>query len=430
MAVVGTRGGHLGYHELLGRKHRKMNPAVEFQAVNDQLHLLYAPRDDSTWVLQRFERGEDLVIKRTFHLTKSHLVETEAQDDEEISFDDAPLRFRVASKIGDYFVFDEDVLLVGCPVKLSCAANPTWKWFTAEQKTSILNIIAELQPSQIVLGGPEPDAIPLPEYEALIEQFPTSLELRRYVRARVAGVVREYSDAKVDAEAALRKYVGKRLKRKPKDLRAPFLDLEVMKYQHLLAQLRTMLGSEEAYTESAWQSEILKIVQLLNPKYIGAFEHVPIKDFESNTDRQLDILLVDASGNIDLIEIKQPFDKCIVTSGVYRDNHIPLRELSGSIMQIEKYIFHLNRWGQSGEMALTERFKDRLPSDFKIKITNPCGIVIMGRSNNLSEAQRRDFEVIRRKYKNVVDIITYDDLLSRLEVVISQLNREIGTNTG
>ena len=406
-----------------------MNPAVEFQAVDDQLHLLYTPRDDSSWVLQKFERGEDLVIKRTFRLTKNHLVEMEEWDDEEMVFDDAPLRFRVASKVGDYFVFDGNVLPVGCPVKLSCEANPTWKWFTAEQKTSILGIVAELQPSQIVIGGSEPDAIPLPEYEALIEQFPTSLELRRYVRARVAAVVREYSDAKLDAEATLRKYVGKRLKKKPKDLSAPFLELEAMKYQYLLDQLRAMLDSEETYTEAAWQSEILKIVRLLNPKYIGAFEHVPIKDFESDTDRQLDILLIDASGNVDLIEIKQPFDKCVVTAGVYRDNHIPLRELSGSIMQIEKYIFHLNRWGQSGEKALTERFKDKLPSDFKIKITNPCGIVIMGRSNNLSEAQRRDFEVIRRKYKNVVDVITYDDLLNRLEVVISQLKREISVAT-
>ena len=44
----------------------------------------------------------------------------------------------------------------------------------------------------------------------------------------------------------------------------------------------------------------------------------------------------------------------------------------------------------------------------------------MGRDNNLSAAQRHDFEVIKRKYKNVVDIITYDDLIRRLETVVKQ----------
>jgi hypothetical protein len=39
----------------------------------------------------------------------------------------------------------------------------------------------------------------------------------------------------------------------------------------------------------------------------------------------------------------------------------------------------------------------------------------------LTAAQRRDFEVVRRKYKSVIDIITYDDLLRRLEFVLKQL---------
>ena len=44
----------------------------------------------------------------------------------------------------------------------------------------------------------------------------------------------------------------------------------------------------------------------------------------------------------------------------------------------------------------------------------------MGRGSNLTEAQQRDFEVVKRKYKNIADIITYDDLLRRLDFVIKQ----------
>ena len=103
-----------------------------------------------------------------------------------------------------------------------------------------------------------------------------------------------------------------------------------------------MLDSEDGYSEAAWQEEILQIVCLLNPKYIAAFPEVQIPDTDSNTKRFLDFLLVDASGNIDVIEIKRPLAKGLVTSTTYRDNHIATRELSGTVMQIEKYLRHLN----------------------------------------------------------------------------------------
>ncbi len=93
-------------------------------------------------------------------------------------------------------------------------------------------------------------------------------------------------------------------------------------------------------------------------------------------------------------------------------------------MQIEKYIFYLNKWGKKGEDLLTAKYKDNLPDNFKIKITNPSGIIIMGRENNLSTLQREDFEVIKRKYKNIIDIVTYDDLLKRLRFTIGQLQKE------
>ena len=60
-------------------------------------------------------------------------------------------------------------------------------------------------------------------------------------------------------------------------------------------------------------------------------------------------------------------------------------------------------------------------SIFKIRIINPLGILIMGRCNMLSEAQRREFEVLRRDSKGIVDVITYDDLLARLQAVLNQL---------
>ena len=106
---------------------------------------------------------------------------------------------------------------------------------------------------------------------------------------------------------------------------------------------------------------------------------------------------------------------------LYRDHHLPMRDLVGAMGQVTHYLRHLNRWGLRGEDHLSHLLSNYLPKDFRIRIVNPLGIVIMGRSNTLSEAQRREFEVLRRDSKGIVDIITYDDLLARLQAVLDQL---------
>ncbi len=74
-----------------------------------------------------------------------------------------------------------------------------------------------------------------------------------------------------------------------------------------------MLANEcSSYSEAKWQNEILDIIRLLYPKYIQAFKNVQVKD-QTGKDRYIDILLVDSCGNIDIIEIKRPFDNCIVS---------------------------------------------------------------------------------------------------------------------
>lgn len=407
------------------------DPAISFNVVGDELHMIYRPRDGNEWVYRRFEKGEDLLVKRTFRLTKQLLVDSPAVmppadpgDIEEGEFGDEPiLTFVVARAIdGVYLEFDDRVLEVGIPVLLDRAARPTWKWFTAEERTSVMRVIAGLRPSRIVIGGSSPDAIPVDVYESLIGQFPTQVERAKYVRARISGVVREYTDAKVDALADLATYVDRRTSQEPQDLQGLLREAEIQKFELLLQHLERMLAAPVGiYNERAWQNEILQIIRLLYPKYIAAFPSVPVKDFEDSTTRQLDFILVDVSGYVDVLEIKQPFDDCIVTPGVYRSNHVPYRELSGTVQQVEKYLYHLTRWGREGEAALTRRFAIDLPAGLKVRIASPSGLAILGRDHNLTQAQRHDFEIIRRQYKHIADIITYDDLLRRLKFMLEQL---------
>ena len=160
---------------------------------------------------------------------------------------------------------------------------------------------------------------------------------------------------------------------------------------------------------------------MLYPKYLHAFIDAPVWDSVRRTWRFIDFLLVDSYGHVDIVEIKKPFDNCIVSQTTYRDNHIPMRELTGTTMQMEKYIYHLGRSGRKNERKLSERYAAELPDGLHLKTVNPKGIIIMGRDSTLSGAQREDFEIIKRKYRNVIDILSYDDLLARLKFTIAQL---------
>ena len=107
----------------------------------------------------------------------------------------------------------------------------------------------------------------------------------------------------------------------------------------------------------------------------------------------------------------------------YRNNYVPVRELSGAIQQIEKYIFCLTSIEKS-QQEVINKLSLLLPDTIRPEIVNPQGILIAGRSNKFNAQQRRDFELIKRQYKHVADIMTYDDLVDRFNnIVVSIKNR-------
>ncbi|MBW8831372.1 MAG: hypothetical protein JF606_18500 [Burkholderiales bacterium] len=239
-------------------------PAVEFDISDNELHLIYRPRDDTSWVRERFGRGDELLVKGTFHLTSQDLVEDAAEgstnsaadDDDIVVVDDDRLVFAIATAEGEYFRFKPQVLGFETPVLLHRDARPDWKWFSAERKVSILGIVQSLDLERIVIGGPDPDAIPIPEYERLLNQFPTPHELRRYVQARVGTVVRQYTEPVIDAEALLNVYVEKRTSATAPNLEAPFRQFDIAKYAFALDRLQAMLANETGPSEAQcnWRS--------------------------------------------------------------------------------------------------------------------------------------------------------------------------------
>ena len=101
-----------------------------------------------------------------------------------------------------------------------------------------------------------------------------------------------------------------------------------------------------------------------------------------------------------------------------------MRELAGAIQQVEKYIYCLNTWGREGEQELQKQLSHKLPEAITLKIVNPQGILLLGRSKEFTLQQRTDFELIKRQYKHIAEILTYDDLVQRINNIISALSKE------
>ena len=392
---------------------------IDFKKHENLLILCYQPEQNADWLVEGLNSGKEVPFSsRTFNLRQEiYLKDFCGAEDVK----DEYYHFVAGELKGEYFKMDRSFLGIGYKLYLHQSLNFQRKTFVAERNIPIFRMFKDFGLEDLWVGGAKEEALPQVVFEEMLKQFPTTWELNRYSRARVSSTIRNYVPIETDFEEKYRKFrEGKASKVGSQPLEI-FAAYESNKFKDLLEKLETMLSKSEEYNESQWQKEILQIIRLLYPKYIHPIPEAPVPDALANKKRRIDFLLVDASGYVDAVEIKKPFAKCIVTSNRYRDNHVPMRELNGTVMQLEKYLYHLNHWGQKGQKILNAEYGDELPDDLQIRVINPSGMIIMGRDQDLTEDQRNDFEVIRRKYRHVLEIMTYDDMLRRLRVIRDQL---------
>ena len=382
------------------------------------------------WVWDDLTTKKEAQISRIFHFAPGDLLNlpTLTQD-----FDDYEYRFQLGTFDDGYVKIPARILDIKNDLLISRDVTLKRRIFAAERNVSIFSRLSELldHSDRIVIGGTRPGAIPLGVFEELLKKFPNTYELDRYADARVQTILSQYLDGMKDARGRYESYLNK----KTSLASITKLDLgalkrqEIVKYALIRDLIDDALKTKKNWSEGEWQQLMLSFLLLLFPKYIKVLENITIHDYYSDlakkTNRHIDIALVDANGNLDVIEVKKPFDDKILRKSLYRDNSIPTAELSGSIMQAEKYLFHLSKWGVKGENKLTERYAAELPTGMRIRISNPKAIIIVGRDQiggaNMTGSQLLDFEIIKRKYANMMDIITYDDLLRRLNNTIIAL---------
>lgn len=377
------------------------------------LNIIYSPAINFDVIEKNINDGT--CIKGTFWVNKTNIVEIN-QDDESICF-------TIAKTKENYYLLDREVFGIKHNISIEKKLNISDKWFITYPKTSVIKKIDELLQDDLCIVADEngeENYLPSRAFLELIEVFPNSYEVKKYVSSRISYLLSTYVEGVWKNKESYERYLEKKEANLPL---SSFPNIKLMGYEmykKAYDELELMLKNSMSYSEKEWQRRIYEIICVLYPKYIARF-----REIEVGTDgrhmKTPDFMLVDSAGFVDILEIKKPDGIKVVSTTEYRNNYVASRDLEGAIVQIEKYIYILNHEGEARVKKIQDKVRNHLPSNFRLKVVNPQGILLLGRSNNLTDEQLFDFEIIKRQHKNIVDIMTYDDLLKRFRNILNQI---------
>ncbi|MCO8288792.1 Shedu immune nuclease family protein [Tetragenococcus halophilus] len=386
----------------------------------DTLICEYSPLGGVSYIYDILNEKGKYTIKRIFTIKMKHLNALKN------SLNSDSVQFIIAEKENKYYVLDNEIFGFKNTFFLYEELKINPKVFLAPRGISVLGKIDSIVIEDVIIGGKDGNISEV-EFNRLIEHFPNSYELDKYAEMRISSVIQDYllqdKNYIIDYEAYLNKKISKTTSPREKSFEKEIFENEFKKYNHIKEKLECMLDNESVYSEKDWQKEIAKILTFVYPNY---YDYVYEVTFETNEEgkKRVDFVLLDVNGNVDVAEIKKPHGIPIMSKSTDRNNYYPSKNLMGAIMQIEKYLFHINRTATNSEGKIKKKLTDSSKSDIEVHIRNPRGIIIMGKSTSLSSEQLRDFEIVKRKYKNITDIMTYDDLIDRFDRLLKRFNNQ------
>lgn len=393
-----------------------LSKSIKVECKEKCLNIIYSPSVYFDEIVKKINEG--IWIKGTFWVDGKNVVEID-EDGESVCF-------TIAKSSGDFYLLDKKVCGIQHNILIEKRLLISDKWFISYPKTSIMKKIDELLEGDLYIVSDEKgeeNHLPARVFLELIEVFPNSYEVKKYVSSRISYLLSTYVEGVWKSKDSYERYLDKR-EGLLSLVACP--DIKLMGYEmykKAYDELKIMLDDSTSYSEKEWQRRIYEIICVLYPKYIARF-----REIEVGTDgrhiKTPDYILVDSAGFIDILEIKKPDGIKVVTSTEYRNNYVASRDLEGAIVQIEKYIYILNHEGEARVKKIQDKVQKQLPEEFCLKVVNPQGMLILGRSNDLTAEQLFDFEIIKRQHKNIVDIMTYDDLLDRFRNILQQMESQ------
>ena len=290
------------------------------------------------------------------------------------------------------------------------------RWFVSSYGSKVMKTILETIGSDVTVGDEEGD-LSLSVLQSVISQFPTKTEIKHYIETRISKIVSEDLQLAKDHEAAFQSYMDKRRKVPIIEFR-DIDEYDLEKFSFLEEQMVYMLNHQDEYDETDWQIRIMDIVCIIFPQYILASREKTLTEVFGHNKR-VDFLLVDSSGYIDVLEIKKPDVPLLRNNPDSHNNIVPTIRFSNCVMQVETYLHSLMISTNDKLSKITEKLRQESGTDIRLSVLNPRGLIIMGYfEEELSDHQILALEILRRQYSHIADIITYNDLLTRIHNII------------
>lgn len=165
------------------------------------------------------------------------------------------------------------------------------------------------------------------------------------------------------------------------------------------------------HSEAWWQIYIKKNILIIQQGYIKAIEKMNISIGDTKFP---DFSLITHDNYLDILEIKKP-DTDLLKYDKDRNNYYLDAEISRAVVQVENYIANVTRYGDAVRTYILDNYT------MNIKAIKPRGIILAGDASLFTEQKEKDdFRLLAQSNKNI-QIITYDEMLTRLQNYIKVL---------
>lgn len=408
---------------------------IEIKKHNSKLVAIYSPESGTYWLQDKLNKGENHYLKNTYRLSKDKILDLH-EIDEDLD-EEENIAFQIGVERNNYFALDKEIFGIDIDIYIEKSIHITPNFFTANKNISIISKLEDVVKEQIYLVSDEnynvnddnTNKIPLSAYKNLLTNFPNNTELIKYSHMRIATALSEYFD---NVDVYKTKYENYLNKKNNSSINNKFSkNISLLKLNMLTSsqeELTKMLKTYKSFNEKDWQNKIKNILCVLFPKYLYAIREVNFGEIHGY-DKHPDFTLIDSNGYIDIMEIKKPEDAQIIRNCKNRNNYVPQKIFTDVVVQTTKYINALNQNHDKSKINIIKKLKEDHPdttlSTSDIFINNPKGLILLGRSNKLTKEQKDDFELIRRQYKDIVEIMTYDDLLNRINNLVEKLKQDV-----
>lgn len=246
-----------------------------------------------------------------------------------------------------------------------------------------------------------------------VKKVSAKVRARRLVNSLDNNVISELSPKDIDklmdflTDLITKRYTS--AKSRLKLLKSAKVQIDKVAINDVVTRFEELLNND--VSEAMWGEFLQQNLFLVESKYVAV---IPELNVMLASQRKVDFGLVDIYGYLDIFEIKKASTK-LLSANTDRGNYYWNTETSKAIAQAEKYLYNAERKATAlREDIIRER-------NTEVAVIKPKVVLIVGSSKQLKNAaMREDFRILRGSLKNV-EIILYDEMLSRLKNQLTKI---------